>query len=147
VAGATEQLEQSLLRNDREDHSESETPMNTWHAGGGIGEVRQARDLVSRSLSDQPEATRDAAVLLVDECLANAVVHGGGRFEVTVHRDPDTLRVEVFDRSPRMPVLLMPDPKSERGRGLRIVNELAARWGADGRDDDGKVVWFELNLG
>ena len=45
-----------------------------------------------------------------------------------------------------MPVLVVPDPESERGRGLTIVNELAARWGADCRDDAGKVVWFELNL-
>jgi anti-sigma regulatory factor (Ser/Thr protein kinase) len=120
--------------------------MSIWQARGGIGDVRQARELVSRSVSDQSEATRDAAVLLVDECVANAVQHGGGRYEMTVQRSPRNLRVEVADHGPGLPVPLPPDPESERGRGLAIVKGLATRWGANRVHNDSKVVWFELNL-
>jgi two-component sensor histidine kinase len=120
--------------------------MDTWQAQGGVGDLRQARELVSRSVSDQSEGTRDAAVLLVDECVTNAVQHGGGRFALKVQRAPRTLRVEVADDAAGLPVPLSPDPGSERGRGLAIVNGLATRWGADRVQDDGKVVWFELKL-
>jgi anti-sigma regulatory factor (Ser/Thr protein kinase) len=119
--------------------------MGTWQAHGALGEVRQVRELVSRAMHDQPEATRDAAVLLVDECVANAVQYGGGEFHLTVKRRSGVLRVEVVDRSPQLPIRATPDAESERGRGLAIVDELASRWGADGLAD-GKMVWFELAL-
>jgi anti-sigma regulatory factor (Ser/Thr protein kinase) len=120
--------------------------LSTWRAQGGVADLRQARELVSQSVSDQSEATRDAVVLLLDECVTNAVQHGGGRFALTVRRAPRSLRVEVADGSAGLPVPLSPDPGSERGRGLAIVNRLATRWGANPVQDDGKVVWFELVL-
>src|ERR1700728_1440334 len=119
--------------------------MCSWQAHGAMGDIRQVRELVSRAVHDQPEATRDTAVLLVDECVANAVQHGGGEFHLTVERRSGVLRVEVVDRSPQLPREVAPDAESERGRGLAIVAELASRWGADGLDH-GKVVWFELAL-
>jgi two-component sensor histidine kinase len=84
--------------------------------------------------------------LLADECLANAVQHGGGAFELTVQRSSDILRVEVADQSPQFPVPLPSNSESERGRGLTIVTSLASRWGAEQREHGGKVVWFELSL-
>jgi anti-sigma regulatory factor (Ser/Thr protein kinase) len=97
-------------------------------------------------MRDQSEATRDTAVLLADECVANAVRHGGGHFEMTVRRHPGTLRVEVVDESPRQPIALAALPDSERGRGVAIVSRLASRWGTEATNHDGKVVWFELSL-
>ncbi len=117
-----------------------------WHANGGVRDVRRARELVARCVGDQRDSTRDAAVLLVDECVANAVRHGGGRFELTIRRGQGTLRVEVADPSRAVPTLLEPDPESEGGRGLAIVDMLASRWGTEPVDRNGKVVWFELNL-
>jgi len=119
--------------------------MGTWQAHGALGDIRQVRQLVSRAVEDQPEATRDAAVLLVDECLANAVQYGGGEFDLTVARRSGMLRVEVMDRNPELPSPVPPDLESERGRGLAIVGSLASRWGAMGVEH-GKVVWFELAL-
>ncbi len=124
----------------------AEPPRTTWRANGGVRDVRRARALVARSLGDQQEATRDAAVLLVDECVANAVRHGGGRFELTVTRGADLLRVEVADRSASVPTRLELDPESEGGRGLAIVDMLASTWGTRPIEADGKVVWFELEL-
>jgi anti-sigma regulatory factor (Ser/Thr protein kinase) len=119
--------------------------MGTWQTHGAIGDVRYARELVSRTVEDQPEATRDAAMLLVDEFVSNAVEYGGGEFGLTVERRSGTLRVEVTDNSPDPPLRMAHDPDRERGRGLAIVECLASRWGSDWLDR-GKVVWFELAL-
>jgi hypothetical protein len=119
--------------------------MNTWQIHGGIEEVRDARALVSQSMRDQSEVSRDAAVLLVDECVANAVQHGGGVFDLIVQRGPECLRVEVVDKSPELPVQLVGGAETARGWGLNLVDSLAARWGAD-LLDHGKVVWFEVSL-
>jgi anti-sigma regulatory factor (Ser/Thr protein kinase) len=116
-----------------------------WMTCGTVADIRQARELVSRSLSDQSETSRDAAVLLVDECVTNAVLHGGGECELRVRREPGTLRVEIADASSEPPILLNPGPESERGRGLAIVDRLASRWGSD-QVENGKIVWFELSL-
>jgi anti-sigma regulatory factor (Ser/Thr protein kinase) len=55
------------------------------------------------------------------------------------------LRVEVHDRSPVMPlpVPLTADDESETGRGLMLVDTLAAEWGFY-RTAGGKVVYFTL---
>jgi serine/threonine-protein kinase RsbW len=111
-----------------------------------VRDVRRARQLVARSVGDQQEATRDAAVLLVDECVANAVRHGGGRFELTITRRAALLRVEVADQSASVPTRFDLDPESESGRGMAIVDMLATRWGTCPTEANGKVVWFELNL-
>jgi anti-sigma regulatory factor (Ser/Thr protein kinase) len=120
--------------------------MITWNAQGGAADVRQARVLVGETMSDQSEAKRDAAILLADECVANAVKHGGGTFELTIQRSSHVLRVEVVDQSPTLPVLLTSNSDNEGGRGLTIVTSLASRWGAHERAHGGKVVWFEVSL-
>ncbi|HXW38638.1 MAG TPA: ATP-binding protein [Acidimicrobiales bacterium] len=124
----------------------AEGPKTTWRANGGVRDVRRARELVARGVGDQQETTRDAAVLLVDECVANAVRHGGGRFELTITRCMDMLRVEVADRAASAPRRLDLGLESESGRGLAIVDMLASRWGSHPIEPSGKVVWFELNL-
>jgi anti-sigma regulatory factor (Ser/Thr protein kinase) len=55
------------------------------------------------------------------------------------------LRVEVHDRSPVMPIPapLTADDDSETGRGLMLVDTLAAEWGFYGTPE-GKVVYFTL---
>lgn len=126
--------------------ADSAEPIDTWKTSGGIDEVREVRELVARSIGDQPSDTRDVAVLLADECVANAVHHGGGHFEVTVHRSHELLRVEVTDRNAQKPVELANDPTSERGRGLTIVRKLSGRWGTTRLAKDRKIVWFELPL-
>ena len=57
------------------------------------------------------------------------------------------LRVEVHDRSPVMPVQVPvnADDDSETGRGLMLVDTLAAEWGFY-RTPGGKVVYFTLPI-
>jgi hypothetical protein len=44
-----------------------------------------------------------------------------------------------------MPRLRIAGDSDENGRGLRVVSQLAQRWGTR-RTPEGKAVWFELTL-
>ncbi len=106
------------------------------------------RDFVHRTcLLWGLEATLDAAVLVVSELVTNAVVHG--RSQVTVRLRlrlrPDRLLIEVEDEDSRLPVLQDNDWDALGGRGLMLVDALAARWGSQ-PCPCGKLVWAELPL-
>ncbi len=88
---------------------------------------------------------RDVAELVVSEVVTNAVVHAGTPITVRVAAEPDAVRVEVEDGSLRMPSRREWADTAGTGRGLRIVDEHADRWGSD-RTAGGKVVWFEVGM-
>jgi anti-sigma regulatory factor (Ser/Thr protein kinase) len=95
----------------------------------------------------------DAIVLIVAELSANAVTHGhvpGRDFHLRLSLivRTGTARVEVTDtRTERVPPGpgALPEPADEEsGRGLLLVDRLAARWGWHLRPDGpGKTVWAE----
>jgi hypothetical protein len=39
-----------------------------------------------------------------------------------------------------------PEPTDEHGRGAFLVDALANDWGADVHPEDGKTVWFEIDI-
>ncbi len=90
-------------------------------------------------------------LLLVSEIAANAVKHSasgdGGEFEVAVWVAGDLVRVEIGDQGGASEPRLTGDGSAPDaltgGRGLRIVDALAAKWGHAG-DELGRVVWFEV---
>lgn len=90
----------------------------------------------------------DAAALIVAELTANAVTHGrvpGRDFELRLALEAGgLLRIEVTDaRTERRlpaPPPRAPAPDAEAGRGLLLVEALAATWGVTGRQV-GKTVW------
>ena len=47
-----------------------------------------ARVAIQEALSEQPADLRDIAVLLADEIVTNAVVHCGGRIEMSLEESP-----------------------------------------------------------
>ncbi|MFG2322890.1 ATP-binding protein [Streptomyces sp. NPDC048568] len=87
----------------------------------------------------------DTAELVVTELIANAVQHARyGVVRLTVRCTEDGgVHVAVTDRSHQVPVLRQPGPAAQTGRGLAIVDSLAARWGHDPLPW-GKRVWAEL---
>jgi anti-sigma regulatory factor (Ser/Thr protein kinase) len=109
--------------------------------------VSDARHLVETWLRrlETVEETVEIAMLLTSELAGNAVLHGGGEIELTMLTSVDTLRIEVRDSSARLPRLRQPELYDASGRGLHIVDALAARWGTE-PDAGAKVVWFELAL-
>jgi anti-sigma regulatory factor (Ser/Thr protein kinase) len=112
---------------------------------GDANNIRDARAMVRSIMSDQAADVRDIAVLLTDELVTNAVVHGGGRFELSAELEPRSLRVVVSDPSPASPRVLTPSAEQEHGRGMAIVASLASAWGSE-TDGTGKEVWFSLDL-
>jgi anti-sigma regulatory factor (Ser/Thr protein kinase) len=84
------------------------------------------------------------ATLLVSELVANAILHSGTPLEVVVQCGDDRVRIEVHDGNPQLPVRKHYSNMSGTGRGLMLVERMAAGWGAD-RTAAGKVVWFELD--
>ncbi|MHB8245049.1 MAG: ATP-binding protein [Acidimicrobiales bacterium] len=84
------------------------------------------------------------ALLIVSELATNAVVYTSGGFSLRLQPEP-RFRVEVVDHSSVMPELFVDTAWADHGRGLRIVQALASRWGAE-PCGDGKVVWAEVAL-
>lgn len=107
-----------------------------------------ARRFVRRFLAARHVHCDDDAVeLLVSEMVTNAVLHASGEITVYVAATSDNLRVEVHDRSPRLPRQRRHADDAATGRGLDLVSTLAARWGArtlHGVGEERKVVWFEV---
>ncbi len=106
----------------------------------------RARRLIGKLLADvSARKFVDDALLLTSEIVTNATAVGGGcQLSAWYLPANGALRVEVHDHSSIVPSL--PERRSPTeitGRGLRIVDGIANRWGVD-RDADGKSVWFEL---
>jgi anti-sigma regulatory factor (Ser/Thr protein kinase) len=87
----------------------------------------------------------ETALLLVSEVATNAIRHGAPPVRLSLRLEKTRLRVEVTDSSPVLPELTTPNPEQPGGRGLQIVQQLAATWGASSSPRRlGKTVWFEL---
>lgn len=85
----------------------------------------------------------DTATLLVSELLTNAVLHARTAPEIVVRNEDNGVRVEVLDGSQRLPVAKGYGVDAATGRGLILLEQLSAAWGAEARGG-GKAVWFEL---
>jgi anti-sigma regulatory factor (Ser/Thr protein kinase) len=124
-----------------------ETTRSTF--AGNAAHVGQARRFIADVLGEKWPRLDDI-VLLASEITSNAVRHtasgDGGSFDVTVFffAAGDCVRVEVADQgSASEPKMTGADDLG--GRGLRIVEVLADRWGHAG-DELGRTVWFEITV-
>jgi anti-sigma regulatory factor (Ser/Thr protein kinase)/DNA-binding XRE family transcriptional regulator len=117
---------------------------------GRPDQLRTARALVAGTLGADSDLT-ETAVLLASELIANSVQHShsrrpGGRITIRLLSVASGLRVEVTDAgAPTVPVLACSQSAlAECGRGLRLVEALADRWGYEpGRRR--LMTWFELD--
>jgi len=103
---------------------------------------RVVRDLLA--VWDVPHDREDAA-LLVTELVTNVVDHVQGEVDLTLELSlSDTwLRIAVVDGSSIRPVVQELSHERPRGRGMRMVEAIADRWGAEDHKG-GKRVWFDL---
>jgi len=103
--------------------------------------VAQAREFVVLAVDDS--AMAEGLRLVVSELATNAVLHARSDFRVRVATGATVVRVEVFDNSELPAARKEYGPSAVTGRGLGIVEHIAARWGVTALPD-GKVVWFEM---
>lgn len=116
---------------------------HTRHFPAEARSVSAVRRFVRGAVGPGWEDLAEDAVLLASEIATNVVEHARTDYEVRVLGDGRRLRVEVADGSSVIPAVRDLALDSERGRGLVLLEKLAAAWGAEeGRD--GKIVWFEL---
>jgi anti-sigma regulatory factor (Ser/Thr protein kinase) len=88
--------------------------------------------------------SRDLA-LVVGELAANAVVHAHTPFTVCLCRSDHRVSVQVTDENVRSVEHGVVPSEALSGRGLLIVDRLAAAWGIRPIGDWGKVVWAEFD--
>jgi len=111
--------------------------------------VGQARRFLVWAL-DRTGSSADASVptLVLSELATNAVEYGGGpSIRTTIKVSESRIVVEVEDDNPAEPQTRADDPGCEEtaGRGLRIVDHLANRWGWTS-EDESKTVWAEFDI-
>ncbi|MEV6026156.1 ATP-binding protein [Streptomyces sp. NPDC052036] len=87
----------------------------------------------------------DEVELLVSELATNVIKHVGEGVSATLVLEcqKERLRVEVHDKSGKLPSLSSPGCDEERGRGLHLIAALALSWGV-GLTAAGKAVWCEI---
>ncbi len=119
---------------------------------GGLTAPRRARRCVLSKLGGQlADARASEALLIVDELVANSVLHAhvGSHQTLIVEltRLRDRLRIAVIDHGSQLePSLRPPDHETTGGFGLVLVDKLCADWGF-ARDGVGTTrVWCELPL-
>ena len=105
-------------------------------SGARAAVVRRATELGHEDLADD-------ARLVLSELVTNAMLHGGGCTGIEITSIDHGLRIEVRDGSRLPPLLARPSEESLTGRGLRLVDRLAERWGAT-VEGEGKAVWAEI---
>ncbi|MGV9875205.1 ATP-binding protein [Streptomyces cellulosae] len=130
----------------------------TDHTLNPTGEVRAVLRRVLKDLGLSGNVIGDA-VLAVSELVANAHEHACGPYEVRLRSAAGRYICEIHDGDPLLPKGLYrgvtsPDVEPaegasgllvERGRGLRIVNELTqGEWGFHVTECGAKAAWIVL---
>jgi anti-sigma regulatory factor (Ser/Thr protein kinase) len=126
--------------------------MSRWQASADIPATIHgpavARGFVAALLDARGlERLTYLAQLVVSELVTNAYQHAPGTdsFELELSGTDDHLRISLADGSAIRPTLAELDQDAPRGRGMRIVQAIAARWGAE-EHHGGKRVWAEMAI-
>jgi anti-sigma regulatory factor (Ser/Thr protein kinase) len=123
----------------------AEHPVRSLRLPPTARSTTQARRFVLATLSEWDlDGLRDTAALLTSEVVTNSVLHARTDIEVTVTRLDDGVAIEVTDGSRRAPVRRMQIDEATTGRGVELLEQLAAQWDVT-LGADGKTVRFTLS--
>jgi PAS domain S-box-containing protein len=115
--------------------------------GSGAGAVPAARRRAATAVREAVHTdVLDALELVISELASNALLHGAAPVTLVVApgRDGSSARVEVHDGSRTLPVRPRRGGDGLTGRGLALIDAVAAAWGVDATPE-GKAVWVELS--
>ncbi|MEV6349855.1 ATP-binding protein [Actinoplanes sp. NPDC051851] len=113
-----------------------------------VGAARQAREVITEACGRWllPDLI-DNACLVATEMVNNVVAHSRTPMRVLLSVDGATMSIAVRDGSPVLPRFTGPvAPTAYGGRGLLLIDSVAARWGTLALSG-GKVVWARLDGG
>ncbi len=88
----------------------------------------------------------EPAGLVASELVTNAAVHARTALELRVELRGSQMHVAVKDQDPNLGPVQAAKQGTDRGRGLAIVDRVAAAWGVRQEGLAAKVVWCILNL-
>jgi anti-sigma regulatory factor (Ser/Thr protein kinase) len=104
----------------------------------------RARAFVHEHWSDHiGDDVLEAVDLCVSEMVTNALDHAIPPLRLRLSEHEQILRIELDDGNPEPPVVRLQHPMQLRGRGMFLVDRLAAAWGVLPADR-GKTVWAEF---
>jgi anti-sigma regulatory factor (Ser/Thr protein kinase) len=106
--------------------------------------IHEVRSFVRECCTDWGvEEGTDVAVLLASELATNAVRYATAPVVVWLGHRSDRIVLSVEDASHASATVREPSVTDEGGRGLLLVDALAARWG-EREVATGKLVWAEI---
>jgi anti-sigma regulatory factor (Ser/Thr protein kinase) len=110
--------------------------------------AERARSFVSSHLVDHRLLRLVNPVRAVtSELSANAIVHAGTPFAVTLSRTGPVVLLVVQDTAPDSPAALRPvQVMAERGYGLNLVATLSRAWGVTTTANNSKCVWASFDI-
>lgn len=111
-----------------------------------LSSVPLGRQATATHLSELPSDLVEDACLIVTELVGNAVRHGHGAITLTLTMDDAGVLMTVAADSELDPEPRYASPDEASGRGLAIVEALAADWGWH-RDRGAVTVWARITPG
>jgi anti-sigma regulatory factor (Ser/Thr protein kinase) len=109
--------------------------------------ARTARAFTRETLTGwQLAHSYEDVALVVNELVANAVLHGQGPITLSLAHCGNAVRIEVLDDSAALPKQPPPSDTRLGGRGLAIVSAIADDWGSAHTGEGGKSVWAEVSV-
>ena len=107
--------------------------------------AREARAATKRILPRWAlGALLDPVLLVVSELVGNAVRHGRPPVDMRLRKAGRGVRVDVHDEDATAPSVTHAAAEAESGRGLFLVDAVAAESGVEQVEGDGKVVWARV---
>ncbi|MDT7536499.1 MAG: hypothetical protein QOI82_84 [Actinomycetota bacterium] len=107
--------------------------------------AREARAATRRTLPRWSlNGLLDPVLLVVSELVGNAVRHGRPPVDLRLRKHGRGVRVGVHDEAPTAPTVQRAAQDAESGRGMVLVDAVAAETGVEQIEGDGKVVWARV---
>jgi anti-sigma regulatory factor (Ser/Thr protein kinase) len=108
--------------------------------------ARSARDATRRLLPGwRLSGLLDPVLLVVSELVGNAVRHGRPPVGLRLRKSGQGVRIGVHDEAPGEPAKADVARDAESGRGMFLVDAVAAESGVERIQGDGKVVWAQVD--